>query len=452
MAVKNLLKEKSFMEFVECCANKAFPDSLSDLLYYEKSLFLRICSGQPLLKELFFDGYEDRLLNISQCGPHRFFLELIVIKLNIPAFLATVLFKIKFSLTLFRMSFYFKSTRGIDNLSSYKNLTFLMSDFERLTNRFTSVIKDAKNICEVNSDNKVRLISNGSGSYLFLPRLTIYQFLIVLFSPAWKMTYLIRAYKQSNFIKKYSIDTVYIMDGDSPSSVSSSFAAHLASATSIGIQFGAMVYGIKPAYKFFPFDHFLCTGQYYVDLLSPFSKRTKFLVSGVIDNFKLDETKHINKSKSILFLLEDSATVVSKEESDLMVNLCIETKRRFPDLNITARPHPDPDILIKEDLINLLKGCGIVVDFTANPRTTVSLNKFVVGHASSLMIEALEYDCLPVFMEIGIKQLQPDLLFLSAAMKFETKKEWFILLDNLLNNYSDYKTEISLKNSLNKSY
>jgi hypothetical protein len=438
------------MIFVESCADNAFPDSLPDLLYYEKSLFLRICTGQPLLKELFFNGYKDRLLNISQYGPQRFFVELLIIKLNIPIFLAKILFKIKFSAALLRMSFYWESKEVTGNLSSYKNLTFLMSDFERLTNRFTSVIRDAKNICEINSDNRVRLISNGSNSYFFLPRLTAYQFLSVLFAPAWKMTYLIRAYKQSNFIKKYSIGSVYIMDGDSPSTVSSSYAAYLASATSICIQWGAMVYGIKPGYKLFPCDYFLCTGQYYVDLLSPFSKKTKFLVSGFINDAKFDKKNDINRCKSILFLLEDTETVITKEESDLMVNLCIETKRRFPDLNITARPHPD--MTIEEDFVVLFKKYGVVVDRTPTPRITLSLNKFVVGHASSLMIESVEYDCLPVFMEIGIKQLQPDLVALSAAMKFETKKEWFVLLNNLLNNYCNYEAEISLKNSLNNSY
>jgi ABC-type uncharacterized transport system permease subunit len=61
MAVQNLLKEKSFIEFVERCADNAFSGELSDLLYYEKSLFLRICAGQVLLKNLFFNGHKERL-------------------------------------------------------------------------------------------------------------------------------------------------------------------------------------------------------------------------------------------------------------------------------------------------------------------------------------------------------------------------------------------------------
>ena len=65
------------------------------------------------------------------------------------------------------------------------------------------------------------------------------------------------------------------------------------------------------------------------------------------------------------------------------------------------------------------------------------------------MIESLDYDCFPIFMEFGLKQLYPDLLNLSAAMKFETKKQWFEILDNLLKNYCDYKVEPSLKKSLN---
>ena len=445
---KDLLdREKKYMEFVECCSDNAFPDSLSDILYYEKSLFLRICAGQKLLKSLFFNGHKERLLNISQYGPQKFFLELIVIYLHVPLFLASVLSKIKFSATLFRLSLNWTSKEGVRDLSSYKNLTFLMSDFDRLTNRFTDVIRDAENICEIHSDCEVRLIGNGDHRYFFLPRLTIYQFICVLRAPSWKMTYLIRAYRQHNFIEKYSINNVYVVDGDSPSSVSSAYAAYLSDTASTCIQWGTMSIIIKPGYKLFPFNYFLCTGQYYVDLLSPFSDRTEFLVSAFINNAKFDKKIDFNRCRSVLFVLNESETAISKEESDFLINVCIETKSRFPDLNITARPHPD--MVLTEEFVSLFNECGVIIDSTTNPNIALSKNKFVVGHISSLMVESIEYDCFPIFMEIGIKQLYPDLLALSAAMKFETKKEWFQILDDLLKNYCDYTVQKSLKKSLN---
>ena len=447
MSKRNLEREKSFMEFVERCSDNAFPDSLPDLLYYEKSLFLRICAGQKLLRSLFFNGHKERILNISQYGPQRFFLELVVIKLHIPLFLARILVKIKFSITLFRWSLYWTIKESFSDLSTYKNLTFLMSDFDRLTNRFTDVIRDAKNICEIHSDCKVRLIGNGDHRYFFLPRLTFNQFLNVLRAPAWKVTYLIRAYRQYNFIKKYDIGRVYIMDGDSPSSVSSAYAAHLNGVISTCIQWGAMPINVKPGYKLFPFNYYLCTGKYYVDLLSPFSDRTEFLISAVTNSIKIDKKNNFNRCKSVLFVLSDSETVISKEESNFLINLCHETKKRFPDLNVTARPHPD--MVINERFISLYKEHGVVIDSVTSPSAALSTNKFLVGHVSSLMIESIEYDCFPVFMEIGITQQYPDLVGLSAAMKFETKKEWFLLLDDLLENYCNYTVQTSLKKSLN---
>ncbi len=447
MSKELLDREKNYMDFVERCSDNAFPDSLSNLLYYEKSLFLRICAGQRLLKGLFFNGHKERLLNISQYGPQRFFLELIVIHLHIPLFLARVLSKIKFSITLFRLSLRWTSKESASDLSNYENLTFLMSDFARLTNRFTDVIRDAKNLCEIHSDCEVRLIANGDHSYFFLPRLSLNQFLSVLRAPSWKMTYLIRAYRQHNFIEKYNIDNAYIVDGDSPSSVSSAYAANLSDTTSTCIQWGTMAMGIKPGYKLFPFNYFLCTGQYYVDLLSPFSDRTKFLVSEFINNAKFDEKIDFNRCGSVLFVLNESETAISKEESDFLINLCVETKKRFPDLNVTARPHPD--MFLNEVAVSLFKECGVVIDNATNPNIALSENKFLVGHVSSLMIESIEYDCFPIFMEIGIKQLHPDLVALSAAMKFETKKEWFLLLDDLLKNYCNYTAQTSLKMSLN---
>ena len=106
-------------------------------------------------------------------------------------------------------------------------------------------------------------------------------------------------------------------------------------------------------------------------------------------------------------------------------------------------------MVLNEAFVSLFKECGVVIDSTTNPNIALSKNKFVVGHISSLMIESVEYDCFPIFIETGIKQLYPDLVALSAAMKFETKKEWSLLLDNLLKNYCNYTAQASLKKSLN---
>ena len=67
-----LIEKKRYMEFVEMCSNKAFPEQLSAMLYFEKSL-LRICAGQKLLRILFRKGNKERILKISQYGPQRFF-------------------------------------------------------------------------------------------------------------------------------------------------------------------------------------------------------------------------------------------------------------------------------------------------------------------------------------------------------------------------------------------
>ena len=89
---------------------------------------------------------------------------------------------------------------AISDLSANENLTFLMSDLDRLTKRFEDVIKDSKYICEIHSDCKVKLISNGNHNYFYLPQLTISQFFLILRAPFWKMTFLVRTYRQYNFI------------------------------------------------------------------------------------------------------------------------------------------------------------------------------------------------------------------------------------------------------------
>ena len=449
MSKKLLDREKMYMEFVENCSNNAFPGKLSNVLYFEKSLFLRICAGQEILKNLFFKGHKEKLLEISYYGPKFFFLEIVVIQLNIPLFLARILSKIKFSVTLFRMFFHRTKKDPISDLPANENLTFLMSDLDRFTERFEDVIKDSKYICNIYSDCKVKLIRNGNHNYFYLPRLTISQFFLILRAPFWKMTFLIRTYRQYNFIKKYRINKVYIMDGDSPWGVSSAYAAYLANTVSTCVQWGAMAMGVKPGYKIFPFNYYLCTGQYYVDLLSPFSDRTEFLIRPYINKINFDKKQNTNRCNSILFVLNESETAISKKESDFLINLCVETKKRYAHLNVSARPHPR--MVLNENCISLFNECGVVLDKTINPNVALIKNKFIVGHISSLMIESLEYDCFPIFMEIGIEKLYPDLIALSAAMKFKTKKEWFLLLDDLLKNYCDYEVEKKLKNSLVKN-
>ena len=108
-------------------------------------------------------------------------------------------------------------------------------------------------------------------------------------------------------------------------------------------------------------------------------------------------------------------------------------------------------MVLSENCISLFNECGVVIDNKINSNVALIKNKFLVGHISSLMIESLEYNCLPIFMEIGLEKLYPDLIALSAAMKFKTEKEWFLLLDDLLKNYCNYKVEKKLKNSLVKN-
>ena len=88
---------------------------------------------------------------------HKDFLELLIIHYNIPLFLAKILFKIKSILSLLMLSLNRSKNDVYNDLSTYKKLTFLITDFNRLTNRFVNVITDAENICEVHSNCKVKI-------------------------------------------------------------------------------------------------------------------------------------------------------------------------------------------------------------------------------------------------------------------------------------------------------
>jgi len=449
MAVKNLQKEASYMCFVEQVADNAFPVVDDHILYYEKSLFLRMCAGQTNLRKAFYAGHDERLLNVSWHGPQRFFVELIAIELFIPLFAAAVLLKLKFCANLIKSLSPKNGGRSLDELYQTKDLMFLTSDFSRLTDRFLKVIANHSNVCEVHSDSSIKLLNGGTDEHYSLPQLSISQFIKVLKSQSWKMTYLMRVYRQFNFISKYGFKTIYVMDGDAPMHVSSAHAAFLATIKSIGVQWGCMPIGVKPGYKLFPFDEFYCTGKYYVDLLKGFSKKTNFFCKGYrVPNAEM-LINNVARKKSILFLLSDSKTIVNGYEIKLLIDICIETKEKFPNLSISVRPHPD--MFLDEDTISKFKINDISVDRSLSPDDALINNKFIVGQLSSLMIESIEYDCIPVFMDIGIKKMFPDLMRESAAMMFKTKENWFEMLNDLLVNYSGYQTDLMLKKTLNNN-
>jgi hypothetical protein len=121
------------MLFVEQVADNAFPVTDDQVTYFEKILLLRICDGQEILKKLFFSGHEERFLNISHSGPQRVLLELVVIHLRSPLFLARILVRIEFSITLFRLSLYWSKKVPVSDLPTYNNLTFLMLDYDKYT-------------------------------------------------------------------------------------------------------------------------------------------------------------------------------------------------------------------------------------------------------------------------------------------------------------------------------
>ena len=78
-----------------------------------------------------------------------------------------------------------------------------------------------------------------------------------------------------------------------------------------------------------------------------------------INNFKYIKETNFNRCKSVLntFVLSESDTAISKKETYFLINLCAETKKRFPNLNITARPHPD--MILNENSISLFKKHGV---------------------------------------------------------------------------------------------
>ena len=445
MSKELLDREKKYMEFVdECGDNVLFWDN-KDL--FKKSLFIRICASQQNIKNIYLNGYKDRLLRASKKGGAYFFSEVVAIEFKIPRIVALFAVKINFIFILVKSLTRYSSNKEIARYKLFDNKVILISNLERLTKRFTEFVDEYNNLFEVHVDGVVDVYACGHNKInsFYLPRITIRQFIIILLSPAWESTFLTRALRLKNLIQKLGFTEVYIMDGDAPSHVSAAYAARLLSVPSIGVQWGGMPVSVKPGYKSFPFDRFYCAGKFYVDLLRSFSDHTRFTVKRRITKINPDELSK-SRANSFLFLLSDCRTIITKNESDELIEICIETKRLHPDLNITARPHPR--MILAESVIEKLRAMNITVDRTQGADTAMASHKYIIGHVSSMMVECLEYDCFPLFYEIGLADLQPELIKLSAAKIFKTKDEWFGLLDELIKDYDGYSPPSDLKESL----
>ena len=448
MSKEYLAQEARFMKFAECCADKIYPKESADNRFL-KSLFIRICASQQDLKKLFFKGYEKQLLQAAGFSETSFFSEVIALTLKSSRILGFFILKSYFTFILLKSVVYGCGKKAANEIKKINSKALVVSNSKRTTLRFTEVIDKYEYILEVASNHKVLILNKNCRKSIrfFLPRLTIRQFIQILFSPTWQTSYLIRALRLKNLIDKFNFKEIYVMDGDAPYQVSAAYAASLSLIPVIGIQWGGMPMGVKPGYKLFPFDYFYCTGQFYVDLLQPFSKNTKFSVCSQ----KYKENRFYNKqtnqsrNQSLLFL-PDSGTVISKQESDGLIEICLNTKRRFPALNVTARPHPMMNLDL--DVVSNLTSIGITVNNTQSAVSALISHRFVIGHVSSMMVECLEYDCLPIFYDIGLDEMCPDLVKLSVAKIFKNEEEWFNLLDDMLSNYDEYVVPSNLKLSL----
>jgi hypothetical protein len=445
MSKECLDREKLYMDFVDECGKNVSISGKANV--FEKGLFVRLCASQQTVKRVFFSGYEDSLLKASKKGGAYFFSEIISLELKIPRIIALIIFKIKCITSLIMTLARGMSNTTIANCKKFDDRAILISAFDRLTQRFIKHIDEYNHLFEVNASGVVNVYDQGlyKKYSFYLPRVTVKQFIFILLSPAWQSSFLTQAFRLKNCIHILEVKEVYVMDGDAPNHVSAAYAASLASIPSIGVQWGGMPIGVKPGYKTFPFDFFYCTGKFYSDLLSPFSPHTKFSVKPRIKEIARNE--HLNnRANSLLFLFEDSPTIITKKESHELIEICIATKQRYPDLNITARPHPR--MILADSIIDKLIALDVFVDRVQDADEAMASNKYIIGHVSSMMIESLEYDCLPVFYDIGIVNMQPELIKLSAAKIFKNKHEWFLILDELIQDYADYIPPAELKFTL----
>lgn len=191
---------------------------------------------------------------------------------------------------------------------------------------------------------------------------------------------------------------------------------------------------IHTMFRDLPYSYYLTWGTYLNKEWSKYNSRPEFIPTGYI--YPVKEKK---KHHSITFFLQSPVFLSDHYYFAILVELIGETARRYPDIPVWVREHPE--YKLDPSVINTWsKYTNIRMASNLSLPDVFACTQIVVSHYSSVLVEGLAHDCIPlVFDPTLYSRYTPDIEELKVGRIAHDKRSFFENLEYIQENISFFR-------------
>lgn len=185
-------------------------------------------------------------------------------------------------------------------------------------------------------------------------------------------------------------------------------------------------------FRRFPYSHFITWGEEFNDLWRQYNPVPEYCAAGYPYPVKS------KRAEAISFFLQAPLFISDDVYFDMIVDLIVETAKKYDGRTILIREHPEfhMDISRKKALMGF-SNVRFVTDWSL-PDVFAS-SRIVVSHFSSSLIEGIAHECIPlVFDPTTDSRYTPDVEDLGLGCIATNSNEFFQKLDILLSEKDTY--------------
>lgn len=188
---------------------------------------------------------------------------------------------------------------------------------------------------------------------------------------------------------------------------------------SVCLQFGWPSY-LHTGFRDLPYTHFLTWGEGFNPLWEERNRRTVFNAVGYMCN-----VEKRGRHDAIAFFLQAPVFLNTEEYLDRMCALAVAAAKRFPDVPVLVREHPE--YRGKTDMAARFGQCANIEIVSGKKVEDVyAETKAVVSHFSSSLMECLAYGCTAiVFNPTPGSGYSPDIEALGLGFISKSEEEFF---------------------------
>ena len=188
-----------------------------------------------------------------------------------------------------------------------------------------------------------------------------------------------------------------------------------------------------------PYTHFLTWGDAFNSLWGEYNHRPQYIATGYPYPVKA------KLNDAISFFLQSHLFISSMDYYDQMVELAVETAKRFPDRNIFVREHPE--FRLSNDWLSKLRNISnlkIVTDYSL--QDVFACSEIIVSHFSSSLIEGIIHNCIPIsFDPTTDSHYWPNLESIGIGYTVKNFTEFFEKLAQIQSTKDSYIESLSVQ-------